>query len=116
MAWPCFMVEMHEHSANGWIFKHDGKLCTFYDLPVGAMFLDEGELTVKLPSGSEWNMDRGRIINAQGHHQGNPLPQWTRTGEPPNVTATPSINHQGCYHGWLRDGVLTDDCEGRKFP
>jgi hypothetical protein len=43
---------------------------------------------------------------------------WTLTladdGSP--LTATPSINAVGCYHGWLTNGVLTDDCEGRTFP
>jgi len=33
---------------------------------------------------------------------------WTRTGEPPNVTVTPSlnVNHEE-WHGWLTNGVLT---------
>lgn len=35
-------------------------------------------------------------------------PGWTRTGEPPNVTATPSIHVVGRYHGWLRDGALVE--------
>jgi hypothetical protein len=40
---------------------------------------------------------------------------WTVTGEPPNITVSPSIDHPGGYHGWIRDGVITDDCEGRRF-
>jgi hypothetical protein len=42
---------------------------------------------------------------------------WTLTltedGSP--FTATPSVNVEGCYHGWLQNGALTDDCEGRAF-
>ena len=34
---------------------------------------------------------------------------WTCTGEPPNVTVNPSINYVGLYHGWLRNGELSDD-------
>jgi len=36
-------------------------------------------------------------------------PGWTRTGEPPNVAANPSIfiSAPDGFHGWLRDGVLT---------
>jgi hypothetical protein len=40
---------------------------------------------------------------------------WQRTGEPPNITANPSIgigrNDQGQkwkYHGWLKDGYLVE--------
>jgi hypothetical protein len=32
---------------------------------------------------------------------------WSRTGVPPKVTVHPSINFEGSYHGWLRDGVLS---------
>ena len=77
------------------------------------MWWQDGDLCVKLPSGgSEWNIDLGRRINASGGRQ---VPAWTRTGEAPNVTVTPSINNVGRYHGWLTNGVLTDNCEGRKF-
>lgn len=34
-------------------------------------------------------------------------PGWTRTGEPPRVTVAPSVVIGG-YHGWLRDGYLTE--------
>lgn len=40
---------------------------------------------------------------------------WTVTGEPPRITLSPSININGHYHGWIRDGLITDDCEGRVF-
>lgn len=40
---------------------------------------------------------------------------WDVTGEAPNITVNPSINIIGSYHGWIRNGVITDDCEGRKF-
>lgn len=40
---------------------------------------------------------------------------WTVTGEPPLITVEPSINIVGSYHGWIRGGVITDDCEGRTF-
>lgn len=108
MAWQCYMVELRDYE-----FYKDGQRIAFTDLAPGAMWFDDGELCVKLPSGSEWLIDRGRRLNEQKPSRR--LPQWTRTGEPPRVTATPSINHVGQYHGWLRDGVLTDDCEGRTF-
>jgi hypothetical protein len=33
---------------------------------------------------------------------------WTRTGTPPNVTATPSIRIGDRYHGWLKNGELVE--------
>lgn len=33
---------------------------------------------------------------------------WTRSGTAPHFTVTPSIGAGTYYHGWLRDGVLTE--------
>jgi hypothetical protein len=41
---------------------------------------------------------------------------WVVTGEPPLVTLVPSINIVGLYHGWIHDGIISDDCDGRQFP
>lgn len=40
---------------------------------------------------------------------------WAVTGEPPLLTVTPSISIRGIYHGYIRDGVITDDIDGRLF-
>lgn len=46
---------------------------------------------------------------------------WIVTGEVPKLTASPSLgigrNAEGRwhYHGWLKDGVLSDDIEGRTY-
>lgn len=40
---------------------------------------------------------------------------WVVTGVPPMITVSPSINVIGDYHGFIQAGVITDDCEGRKF-
>ncbi len=40
---------------------------------------------------------------------------WTVTGEAPAITVAPSIDGIGVYHGFLRNGVISDDLEGRKF-
>lgn len=39
---------------------------------------------------------------------------WTRTGVPPMLDVNPSIKTQN-YHGYLRNGALTDDVEGKVF-
>lgn len=32
---------------------------------------------------------------------------WELSGTPEAPTLRPSINHVGCWHGWLTDGVFT---------
>jgi hypothetical protein len=59
---------------------------------------------VRLPDGTDWAIDAPSISGGR----------WTRSGEAPLLTANPSILSRG-YHGWLKDGVLTDDLEGRTY-
>lgn len=77
---------------------------TLESAPVGAMWdaswydskgPDGRCLVVKTPGG-EWVID-------------GPKP-WMRTGEPPNITVSPSILFYGStpYHGFLVDGVLKE--------
>lgn len=40
---------------------------------------------------------------------------WTVTGETPNLTFSPSVNILGMWHGYVRDGQITDDIEGRRY-
>jgi hypothetical protein len=42
-------------------------------------------------------------------------PGWRVVGLFPLISANPSINFPGHYHGWVRDGGLTDDVEGRRW-
>ena len=116
MAWKCFMVEEHTVGNDFFIVPGHSEPVSFKDLPIGAMWFEEDELCVKLPDRKPWNIDRGRKINASYVEHGSkskPVPQWSRTGTPPLITVTPSVNCVGRYHGWVRDGVITDDCEGR---
>lgn len=61
-------------------------------------------LMLRLPDGHDWMID-GPARSGGG---------WTRTGTPPQITARPSIASPR-YHGWLTDGVLSDDLEGRTY-
>ena len=67
-------------------------------------------LVVRLPDGTDFCVDQP-YSSAREKREG-----WQVTGEPPKLTLLPSINCAGSYHGWIRDGVITDDCEGRRFP
>jgi hypothetical protein len=91
-----------------------GELYTQISAPAGAMLnmtwnrdsrlykpgADGLLLAVKLPDGSWWCIDGpacrdGKILAGS----------WKRTGVPPEVTVTPSID-AGSYHGWLSNGWL----------
>jgi hypothetical protein len=61
-------------------------------------------LMCRLPDGSDWCIDGPSRSGGK----------WTRTGEPPRLTVQPSIASPG-YHGFLVDGVLSDDIEGRTY-
>lgn len=86
------------------------------EIPIGAMWdapwllsvthrgPDDRCLVVKTPGG-DW------VIDGPSRDGGG----WTRTGVPPLVTARPSILTP-TYHGWLTDGVLSDDLAGRTYP
>lgn len=66
---------------------------------------------VALPSGQTWCPWRKAFDETRGYHGEG----WEVSGPPDRLTATPSINTKG-YHGYLTDGVITDDIEGRTYP
>lgn len=120
--WPLacecsYVFEEEDHRGLNYhrLFRaEDGSEYTLMQPPVGGMWFatwmprNSGKshppLIVQLPDGFSWNID-GPSSNGDG---------WVRTGEPPNITATPSILTGG-YHGFLQAGVLTDDVDGRTF-
>jgi hypothetical protein len=93
-----------DDSAERWVLR---------ELPAGAMYdawwngwcgKDGIALAVVIPDrdGSmPWHPD-GLAHNAPGK-----LPGWERSGVPPKVTASPSIQSEH-YHGMLTDGFLVD--------
>lgn len=62
---------------------------------------------IRLPGGMDWVIDSNASNLTGGWDVSGPEGQWT---------LSPSINFIGSYHGWLQNGVISDDCEGRKFP
>ncbi len=40
---------------------------------------------------------------------------WVVTGDPPAITLSPSVHCPGVYHGYIQDGVITDDLDGRRY-
>lgn len=73
-------------------------------------------LIIRLPCGSDWQPD-AKFGDGHGGLKEN---GWMVTGEVPNITAMPSINADSHvkawgYHGWLKNGELSDDIEGRTY-
>lgn len=127
MSWECRLIEYENQ--------------TWDDLKVGDMFLvpkveDEYELSWPFVSARQSNLSEfyhqnnsgrqpivvvlpgralfcvdGKCRNSQGSYGG-----WTVTGVAPFITVQPSINLGGIYHGFLQNGIISDDCEGRQFP
>lgn len=118
--------------------SRDAVLEAFGFIPVGAMwpavYMVEGEhahlyaksfsaqyraefrahrapLVVMMPNGSDFCIDSAFWNQQDGYRGG-----WKVSGTAPQMTLEPSINIVGSYHGYLRDGVISDDCEGRTFP
>lgn len=54
-------------------------------------------------------------IDGQCHSDGVFYGGWTVTGDAPALTLAPSINIGGTYHGFLQNGVISPDCEGREY-
>lgn len=127
MPWTCKLIEWEDDKYSRWGENR---------MPVGALWYDpllldkqngpEGTykklapnyyrdwngkrppLWICLPGGNWWCVDTLPVPSLQGDG-------WKVTGAVPCITVSPSINFEGGYHGWIRDGVVTDDCEGRRF-
>ncbi len=67
-------------------------------------------IVVMLPDRTCWCVDT--LARNDGGYYGD---GWTVTGELPRISVSPSIHIPGRYHGFIQDGVITDDMENRKY-
>lgn len=67
-------------------------------------------MVVFMPGGRYLCID-SRFTNRDGYYGDG----WRVTGDPPRVTLRPSVNLVGDYHGYITDGVISDDHDGRKY-
>jgi hypothetical protein len=89
-----------------WAKAKDSKLCDYY----WANNSHRRPLLVYLPGNLLFCVDCGTVADGVYSKSG-----WTVTGVPPHITVYPSINVKGIYHGYLTNGVIGDECEGRKY-
>lgn len=61
-----------------------------------------------------WIVIPGGMLFSPDRMSSNGTSGWHVTGDLPAITVTPSIGADG-YHGWVTDGVLSDDLEGRTY-
>lgn len=62
------------------------------------------------PEDGKYKLVLGHVPTSRGYYDG-----WTVTGKPPDITVSPSINYVGSYHGWLQNGVISQDVDGRNY-
>lgn len=67
-------------------------------------------ILIWLPNNANsWSPDQMAFDSKSGWHGDG----WIVTGDLPNITVSPSINILGHYHGWIKNGELSDDVDGR---
>ena len=71
-----------------------------------SVYCEEGDFFLIDRVASSKANDKGWEVRLQGE---------LVDGQQPDITLKPSINCVGSYHGHIRNGVITDDCEGRKY-
>ena len=101
-----FVPENADMNDWPWFYASDNRLSDYY-------FQNNSgrrPLLVKFPSACGLFCVDGKCWNSTKMYGG-----WTVTGEAPNITVSPSIVLGSSYHGWLQNGVIYDDCEGRIF-
>jgi hypothetical protein len=62
-----------------------------------------------LPGGYTFCIDSRARRDGKAYGDG-----WKVSGEMPNISLTPSINIVGSYHGFITNGVISDDLEARR--
>lgn len=120
------------------LIDSEGSQHRFMELPIGSMFyippdVDMMEWPWNLADADEladyyWENNYNRsplFVILPGHvlflvdgtcgYSGNKNGGWIIKGQAPKITVIPSINMKGFYHGFITNGVITNDVEGRIY-
>jgi len=98
----------------------DGLLYQRSELPPGAVWQAHWMEDIKDnpyagPDGKVWAVMLPAMIEWLVYGPSSDGTKWKVEGTLPGITVYPSISQVGHYHGWIKDGVITPDCEGRAF-
>lgn len=97
----------------------DGKLYRLRELPPGAVWraswMEDNAKTYGNARGEVWAVQMPCMIEFIIYAKGEDGRGWDVRGELPGITVSPSIHQIGEYHGYIQDGVISEDCEGRAF-
>ncbi len=118
------------------LVDREGNLIDHKDLPVGSMFYVPKD--ADLDSWPWYNANKDDLSDYYFEHNSHRQPLfvilpdrtlflidgkcwsngkkyggWQVSGEAEHITVHPSINIGGSYHGWLQNGVISEDVEGR---
>lgn len=117
MPWQCRLLTPEETKARsdghysakvGEMWFADWRLVDTPDYLSPKYYRDWGgkrpPIDIQLPCG-EWCIDSRTISGGEFGPDG-----WAVTGTAPLITVHPSIHIVGAYHGWLKEGVLSDSC------
>jgi hypothetical protein len=108
-----WIIVPDQHGEDDWRKKELGS--RYWSLPNSPEKPRRAPIMICLPDDSSsptiWCPDCMAWSAAQGSHGHG----WEVNGTLPNVTITPSINYPGRFHSYVRDGMVEDDVEGRKF-
>lgn len=126
MSWRCRIIENPELDEDGFIDFSKREIGDMWYLELSPEQLEQRRehfsdqyfqhnshrkpLVVKLPGPTYFVVDGKYYNGQQGYHGG-----WTVSGSPPNITLTPSIHAVGRYHGYINNGEITDDVDGKKY-
>lgn len=113
MSWPCRMVKGPGRNVGDmWFAPEMVEQGHYHGYALSNEYKRDWQgkrypIWVVLPSGTHFCID-SQVTDDGGRG-------WSVTGEAPNITVTPSINAVGIYHGFLVNGVLSEDVDGRTF-
>lgn len=119
MRWKCFLVDSKPYLGDEfyrpgamWFGERSADPFT-YDMWPSDEFMNSSRkpLYVLLPSNARY-LEYFFIDMKDYEDKGG----WRYTGTPPIITVTPSINCVGRYHGYVQDGYVSKDVEGRTYP
>lgn len=124
MTWPCRLIESPELRDDGGVDFDKRVVGDMWFLDCSPDELQQRHLSshyfahnagrrplVCKLSGNLYFVVDGMCYNRErGYYDG-----WQVSGSPPLITVAPSINFERAYHGFLQNGVISDDVEGRKY-